>query len=113
MPSPSVESEQQAVAAFIDVHNLINAFGGVTGLLPLWFLRDQDVWWSIPASDNFVFRYKLRLKLYRIRVTLLRTTSSSRPTKWSSLLMHEASSRRGQGQPVALMIGANKELPPL
>ncbi|KJC33542.1 hypothetical protein UP09_34195 [Bradyrhizobium sp. LTSP885] len=42
MPSSSVESEQQALAAFIDVHNLTHAFGGVTGLLPLWFLRDQS-----------------------------------------------------------------------
>jgi Zn-dependent peptidase ImmA (M78 family) len=37
-----VESEQKEVSAFEDVHNLANAFGGITGLLPLWFLRDQD-----------------------------------------------------------------------
>ena len=38
----TVESEQREVAAFENVHNLANAFGGITGLLPLWFLRDQD-----------------------------------------------------------------------
>ena len=38
----TVESEQREVAAFEDVHNLANAFGGITGLPPLWFLRDQD-----------------------------------------------------------------------
>src|SRR6266705_675721 len=42
MPSSSVESKQHVLAAFIDVHNLAHAFGGVTGLLPLWFLRDQN-----------------------------------------------------------------------
>jgi Zn-dependent peptidase ImmA (M78 family) len=42
LPDIVVESEQQEVVAFEDVHNLGNAFGGVTGLLPLWCLRDQD-----------------------------------------------------------------------
>jgi Zn-dependent peptidase ImmA (M78 family) len=37
-----VESEQKEVSAFEDVHNLANAFGGISGLLPLWFLRDQN-----------------------------------------------------------------------
>jgi hypothetical protein len=42
LPEALVENEQAEVSAFEDVHNLANAFGGITGLLPLWFLRDQD-----------------------------------------------------------------------
>jgi Zn-dependent peptidase ImmA (M78 family) len=42
LPDSTVEYEEREVAAFEDAHNLANAFGGVTGLLPLWFLRDQD-----------------------------------------------------------------------
>jgi hypothetical protein len=30
-----VENEEAEVSAFEDVHNLANAFGGITGLLPL------------------------------------------------------------------------------
>jgi Zn-dependent peptidase ImmA (M78 family) len=42
LPDAIVEKEQCGVAAFEDAHNLANAFGGITGLLPLWFVRDQD-----------------------------------------------------------------------
>jgi hypothetical protein len=42
LPEGLVEAEQNDVAAFEDVHNLANAFGGISGLLPLWFLRDRD-----------------------------------------------------------------------
>jgi hypothetical protein len=42
MPQGLVEAEQNDVAAFEDVHNLANSFGGISGLLPLWFLRDRD-----------------------------------------------------------------------
>jgi Zn-dependent peptidase ImmA (M78 family) len=34
-----VKEEEQRVTAFEDVHNLVNAFGGVSGLPPLWLLR--------------------------------------------------------------------------
>src|SRR5262249_22067577 len=37
-----VNNEEQEVAAFEDAHNLANAFGGISGLLPLWFFRDRD-----------------------------------------------------------------------
>ncbi len=42
LPEATVENERQEITAFEDVHNLANAFGGVSGLLPLWCLRDQD-----------------------------------------------------------------------
>jgi Zn-dependent peptidase ImmA (M78 family) len=42
LPDATVEVEEREVDAFEDAHNLANAFGGVTGLLPLWFVRDQD-----------------------------------------------------------------------
>lgn len=42
LPESLVEAEQIDVAAFEDTHNLANAFGGISGLLPLWFLRDRD-----------------------------------------------------------------------
>src|SRR6266436_3413500 len=42
LPDATVEDEEAEVAAFEDTHNLANAFGGVTGLLPLWLVRDQD-----------------------------------------------------------------------
>jgi Zn-dependent peptidase ImmA (M78 family) len=42
LPGAMVDNEVREVEAFEDVHNLANAFGGVTGLLPLWFVRDQD-----------------------------------------------------------------------
>lgn len=42
LPEDTVESEQAEVSAFEDVHNFANAFGGISGLLPLWFLRDRD-----------------------------------------------------------------------
>jgi hypothetical protein len=42
LPEATVESEGRELAAFEDVHNIANAFGGITGLLPLWFVRDQD-----------------------------------------------------------------------
>src|SRR5258708_11004377 len=42
LPDTTIESERQEIAAFEYVHNLANAFGGVSGLLPLWCLRDQD-----------------------------------------------------------------------
>ncbi|MGH6715199.1 MAG: hypothetical protein ACREDC_03305 [Bradyrhizobium sp.] len=42
MPDAAVDSEQLELSNFEDIHNLTNAFGGITGLSPLWFLRDQD-----------------------------------------------------------------------
>jgi hypothetical protein len=42
LPEATVENERREIGAFEDVHNLANAFGGVSGLLPLWCLRDQD-----------------------------------------------------------------------
>jgi Zn-dependent peptidase ImmA (M78 family) len=42
LPDATVKDEQREVAAFEDIHNLANAFGGIGGLLPLWLLRDQD-----------------------------------------------------------------------
>jgi hypothetical protein len=42
LPDSLVQNEEKELFAFEDVHNLANAFGGVTGLLPLWFLRDRD-----------------------------------------------------------------------
>lgn len=51
-----VEKEEQQVIAFEGVHNLASAFGGVTGLPPLWFFRDgnymvidtQERFWQLP-----------------------------------------------------------------
>ena len=42
LPDATVEIEEREVEAFEDSHNLANAFGGITGLLPLWFVRDQE-----------------------------------------------------------------------
>jgi hypothetical protein len=59
LPDGAVEIEEQEVAAFEDAHNLANAFGGVSGLLPLWFVRDreemtvdtQEHFFRVPLSD--------------------------------------------------------------
>jgi Zn-dependent peptidase ImmA (M78 family) len=42
LPEATIENEERQVSAFEDAHNLANAFGGVSGLLPLWLLRDRD-----------------------------------------------------------------------
>jgi hypothetical protein len=39
-PSDLVAREEERIAAFEDVHNLVNAFGGVYGLPALWILRE-------------------------------------------------------------------------
>src|SRR5438270_4571960 len=41
-PASLIDTEQNDLQAFEDTHNLANAFEGISGLLPLWFLRDRD-----------------------------------------------------------------------
>jgi Zn-dependent peptidase ImmA (M78 family) len=42
LPEAVVKEEESKVTAFEDVHNLVNAFGGVSGLPPLWLLRSNN-----------------------------------------------------------------------
>jgi hypothetical protein len=111
MPSPGVAGEQQAVAAFSDVHNLTNAFGGVTGLLPLWFLRDRDE--MMVDTGERQFRVPVQAAIDALSNTgdliadrLLQADSQ----KWSKLA--NAWKHRAEGDKttlLALTIGADKE----
>jgi hypothetical protein len=111
MPSSGVESEQQAVAAFVDVHNLINAFGGVTGLLPLWFLRDQDD--VLVDTGERQFRVPLQAAidaLSSVGDLIANRLLQANQQRWSKLV--HAWKHRSEGDKttlLALTIGADKE----
>jgi hypothetical protein len=111
MPSPSVESEQRAVAAFVDVHNLTNAFGGVTGLLPLWFLRDQGD--MLIDTGERHFRVPIHAAVEALSKTgdlIADRLMQADQDKWSKLT--HAWKHRAEGDEttlLALTIGANKE----
>jgi Zn-dependent peptidase ImmA (M78 family) len=98
----TIENEQRAVAAFEDVHNLANAFGGITGLLPLWFMRDQDT--MIVDTQELQFRLPIQEvinALVSAGDTIAARLKKVDQQKWSKLLL--AWDRRDQGD-AALML---------
>jgi hypothetical protein len=102
LPDGPVESEEQEVAAFEDVHNFASAFGGISGLLPLWFLRDQDkmivdtqeVCLKVPLNDA------LKALVSAGDAIAARLTKVDE-NKWSKLLA--AWKRRDEGEPTVLL----------
>jgi hypothetical protein len=102
LPRATVENEQREVAAFEDVHNLANAFGGITGLLPLWFLRDQNV--MIIDTRELFLRVSLKDALHAlvsVGNAIADHLQKTRDQKWDRLLT--AWKRRDQGD-VALLL---------
>ncbi len=87
LPDAAVEGEEGEVAAFEDVHNLANAFGGITGLLPLWFLRDQDK--MIVDTQESVFRVPIREAVSAITSAgnaIAARLQKANERKWAKLL---------------------------
>jgi hypothetical protein len=101
------QNEEAQVAAFEDVHNLANAFGGVSGLPPLWFLRDRDSM-IVDATDScarvpFDDAKEALTKIGEAIAERLREASAE---KWSKLL--SAWQKRDEGDEnllLALTIG--------
>jgi hypothetical protein len=111
LPQSNVEAEEEQIAAFEDVHNLANAFGGISGLPPLWFLRDQDqmivdtqeLWMRVP------FREAIDALVGAGDVIAARLQEADKE-KWGKLV--KAWMRRDEGEPtllLALTIGRDKE----
>lgn len=101
-PSPALESEQHDVAAFEDVHNLANAFGGVTGLPPLWLLRDQDV--MIIDTQEECLRVPLKEALHALVSVgneIADRLQKTNDRKWDKLL--NAWNNRDLGDPTLLL----------
>jgi IrrE N-terminal-like domain len=111
MASSGVESEQQAVASFADVHNLTNAFGGVSGLLPLWFLRDQ--YEMIIDTGERYFRVPIQTAIdamSHVGDIISDRLLQADKLKWSKLA--KAWKHRAEGDKttlLALTIGADRE----
>jgi Zn-dependent peptidase ImmA (M78 family) len=102
LPSTAIESEQGEVAAFEDVHNLANAFGGITGLLPLWFLRDQNV--MIIDTQELFLRVPLKDALHAlvsVGNAIADRLQKAHDQKWDKLLT--AWKRRDQGDVTLLL----------
>jgi hypothetical protein len=110
LPSAAVEIEEREVGAFEDVHNLANAFGGIKGLLPLWFLRERDM--MIVDTQELLLRVPLRDAidaLISVGNTIAARLKKSDAAKWAKLL--NAWQRRDQGDTtllLALSIGRSK-----
>ena len=111
LTSAQVENEQHEIVAFEDVHNLANAFGGVSGLLPLWFLRNQD---------QMIIDTQERLAKVSIQTAIAALTSvgdeiSNRlreadESKWSRLLEGWQHRDKGDGALLlALTIGRDRK----
>jgi Zn-dependent peptidase ImmA (M78 family) len=106
-----VKFEEQAITAFEDVHNLANAFGGITGLLPLWFLRDrgemivdtQERLLRIPFGDAVH-------ALSNVGELIAERLAKADTSKWSKLV--NGWNRRNEGDStvfLALTIGSDRE----
>jgi hypothetical protein len=101
------QDEEAQLAAFDDVHNLVNAFGGVSGLPALWFLRDRDG--MIIDTTDFCARVSFddaKEALTRIGEAIAARLRETSAEKWSRLL--GAWQRRDEGDEnllLALTIG--------
>jgi len=106
-----VEIEEQAISAFEDVHNLANAFGGITGLLPLWFLRDRGE--MVVDTHEQLLRVPFLDAvdaLSNVGELIAGRLVQTDPSKWSKLV--NAWKRRSEGDStvfLALTIGSNRE----
>jgi Zn-dependent peptidase ImmA (M78 family) len=111
LSSAQVENEQHEIAAFEDAHNLANAFGGISGLLPLWFLRDQD---------QMIIDTQERLAKVSIQAAIAALTSvgdeianrlrDADKSKWSRLLEGWQIRNKGDGALLlALTIGRDRD----
>jgi hypothetical protein len=111
LPGGPLEAEESEVAAFEDVHNLANAFGGVSGLLPFWFLRDQDQ--MIIDTQEFLLQVSFSEAVEALETVgnlIAARLRQANEQKWGRLL--QAWSRREQGDPtniLALAIGRDRE----
>lgn len=111
LPDATIEGEQREVAAFEDVHNLANAFGGITGLLPLWFFRDQDK--MIVDTQEAYFEVPIDDAISALRSAgdaIAARLQTANEQKWAKLL--KAWRGRDQGDAtlmLALTIGRDKE----
>jgi Zn-dependent peptidase ImmA (M78 family) len=110
LPEALVESEKAEVSAFEDVHNMANAFGGITGLLPLWFLRDQDR--MIIDTQERLWQIPLKAAIDALTAVgdaIAERLLKSKNSKWEKLLI--AWKNRDQGDPtllLALTIGRDR-----
>jgi Zn-dependent peptidase ImmA (M78 family) len=111
LPDAPVESEEREVAAFEDVHNLANAFGGISGLLPLWLLRDEDK--MIVDTQEFFVHVPLQDAINALTSAgdvIAARLKQADERKWVRLLA--AWKRRHQGDPtqlLALTIGRDRK----
>jgi len=87
MPKAAVEKEEEKISAFEDSQNLTSAFGGVTGLLPLWFLRNQEMMLIDTQEDLFSVPYDLAVKaLIDVGNEIASKLHQANSDKWSSII---------------------------
>ncbi len=107
----AIETERQEMAAFEDVHNLANAFGGVSGLLPLWCLRDRDR--MIIDTQETLSEVPIQIAIDAFTVAgnrIAARLAQADKQRWSKLL--EAWQRRDKGDDTLLLaftIGRDKK----
>lgn len=110
-PDAAIETERQEMAAFEDVHNLANAFGGVSGLLPLWCLRDRDR--MIIDTQETLSEVPMQIAIDALTVAgnrIAERLAQANKQKWSKLL--EAWRHRDKGDGTLLLaftIGRDKK----
>ena len=110
LPEALVESEEKEVSAFEDVHNFANAFGGISGLLPLWLLRDQDR--MIVDTQERLWEVPLKAAISALTTAgdnVAERLRQSKNNKWEKLL--DAWNHRDKGDPtllLALTIGRDR-----
>jgi len=110
-PDAAIETERQEMAAFEDVHNLANAFGGISGLLPLWCLRDRDR--MIIDTQETLSEVPIQIAIDALTVAgdrIAERLAQANKQKWSKLL--EAWQHRDKGDDtllLALTIGRDKK----
>jgi Zn-dependent peptidase ImmA (M78 family) len=97
-----VQEEELRVSAFEDVHNLVNAFGGISGLPPLWLLRcnydmivdTHEQLWTVPFETALA-------ALTAVGTTIAKRLDRTDAPKWARLL--DAWVRRDTGDSTLLL----------
>ena len=104
MPTDVVELEEERIAAFEDIHNLANAFGGVFGLPPLWFFREgARMIVDAESGGHWVVPFEVaRDALVRSAEEIATRLEAADRQKWSRLV--SAWHRRDEGEGMQLLV---------
>lgn len=87
MPEEIAQNEDEAVAAFEDVHNLANAFAGISGIEDLWIFRERETFLVETSGRLWSLDWeKVVSSLTDAGDEIARRLSSVGNSKWSKLI---------------------------